>query len=59
MANPSPQPLPTVGGSYLLNESTGEWVRQDGEEPAAPEPFPVDESHDDQAHTETPAAGEV
>ena len=54
-SNPDPQPLPTVGGAYLLNVSTGEWVRQDGEQPAS---FLVDESTDDQAHTETPATGE-
>ena len=35
-ANPLPDPLPSVGGSYLLNESTGKWELLDRTEPAAP-----------------------
>jgi hypothetical protein len=27
-ANPLPDPLPSTGGSYLLNESTGKWEPQ-------------------------------
>lgn len=57
-SNPAPQPLPTEGGAYLLNVSTGEWVRQDSSEaPAAAEPEPIAESQNGTL-SETPPAGE-
>ena len=55
----SPAPLPSVGGSYLLDPDTGEWVKQEPEAdpPAATEPDP--EPTDDHGPvSEAPAAGE-
>lgn len=34
--NPLPDPLPSEGGSYLLDPATGKWELLDRTEPAAP-----------------------
>lgn len=53
-SNPDPQPLPTEGGSYLLNVSTGEWVRQDIDA----SPAEIVTEPDDGLNSEAPTAGE-
>jgi hypothetical protein len=57
---PTVDPLPSVGGDYLLDESTGKWILQchDVEQPApAPDADPVN-TNDDGTDSEAPAAGE-
>lgn len=57
---PDVEPLPSLGGSYVLDSSTGKWVLQghDEEQPApAPEADPVN-TNDDGTDSEAPAAGE-
>jgi len=55
---PKPDPLPSAGGSYLLDSATGKWVLQSlGESPsAAAEADPVI-TNEDGTDTETPTAG--
>jgi hypothetical protein len=59
-STPDVEPLPSLGGSYLLDPSTGKWVLQSlgAEEPApAPDADPVN-TNDDGTDSEAPAAGE-
>lgn len=59
-AQPKIDPLPTVGGAYLLDSSTGKWVLEGSgnEEPApAPAAVPVD-TNENGTDSEAPAAGE-
>jgi hypothetical protein len=43
---PEPDPRPTDGGSYLLDEATGKWINQD-RKPVTPEPIPAAAMSDD------------
>ena len=58
---PQPAPLPNVGGSYLLDPATGQWILQEpGAEPppaaAEPETLIIETDGFD---AEAPAAGET
>jgi hypothetical protein len=45
---PEPDPRPTDGGSYLLDEATGKWISQDPKPaPVPPAPVPAAELSDE------------
>ena len=52
---PQPAPLPKVGGSYLLDPATGQWILQSPDAAADPEPLIIE---NDGTDPEAPAAGE-
>jgi hypothetical protein len=61
--HPSPpiDPLPSAGGSYLLEKSTGRWIKQArdaAQQPAEPDPVTPIDIEDDGTDPESPAAGE-
>jgi hypothetical protein len=52
-SKPEPDPRPTDGGSYLLDEATGKWIDQDcppAAECVMPNPAPIDALSDDSSH---------
>lgn len=58
-SKPEPKPFPSEGGSYLLDEGTGEWVKEDEGLTApstAAEPAP-EPQNDHGPLPEAPAAG--
>jgi hypothetical protein len=48
-AKPKPQPMPTDGGSYLLDEASGTWVDREATPAECVMPAPVTEPTDDPA----------
>jgi hypothetical protein len=45
-AKPNPDPRPTDGGSYLLDEATGQWICNNGcPLPPPPEPAVIEADH--------------
>ena len=38
---PKPDPMPTDGGSYLLDEATGKWIDQDAKPAECVMPTPI------------------
>jgi hypothetical protein len=41
-SKPDPDPRPTDGGSYLLDEATGKWIDQDAKPAECVMPCPID-----------------
>jgi hypothetical protein len=47
-SRPEPDPRPTDGGSYLLDEATGKWINQDRKPaPVMTDPAPAAAMSDD------------
>ncbi len=46
-SNPAPDPRPTDGGSYLLDETTGKWIDQDAKPAECVMPCPIPPEADD------------
>jgi hypothetical protein len=44
---PKPDPRPTDGGSYLLDEATGKWIDQDAKPAECAMPAPITPKADD------------
>jgi hypothetical protein len=46
-SKPEPDPRPTDGGSYLLDEATGKWIDQDAKPAECVIPAPITPEADD------------
>jgi hypothetical protein len=46
-SNPAPDPRPTDGGSYRLDDATGKWIDQDAKPSECVMPCPIPSEADD------------
>jgi hypothetical protein len=46
-SKPEPEPRPTDGGSYLLDEASGKWIDQDAKPAECVMPAPITPEADD------------